>query len=39
MYREAERRSMEEFRQLGTVKLKALRQELEHACAGNGGRR
>lgn len=39
MYREAERRSMDEFRQLGAVKLKALRQEHEHACAQNGGRR
>ena len=39
MYREAERRSMDGFRQLGAVKLKALRQELEHACALKGGRR
>jgi len=39
MYREAERRSMDGFRQLGAVKLKALRQELEHACTLNGGRR
>ena len=39
MYRAAERRSMEEFRQLGAVKLKALRQELEDACASNGSRR
>ena len=39
MYREAERRSMAEFRQLGAVKLKALRQELEQTCALNGGRR
>ena len=39
MYREAERRSMAEFRQLGAVKLKALRQELEQACALNGGHR
>ena len=39
MYREAERRSMAEFRQLGVVKLKALRQELEQACALNGGHR
>jgi len=39
MYREAERRSMDGFHQLGAVKLKALRQELEHACTLNGGRR
>jgi ferredoxin/flavodoxin---NADP+ reductase len=39
MYREAERRSMDEFRQLGAVKLKALRQEQERACTLNGGRR
>jgi hypothetical protein len=39
MYREAERRSMEEFRQLGGVKLKDLRHEVEQACATNGGRR
>jgi len=39
MYREAERRSMDGFRQLGAVKLKALRQELEHACTLKGGRR
>jgi ferredoxin/flavodoxin---NADP+ reductase len=39
MYREAERRSMEEFRQLGAVKLKDLRHEVEQACATNGGRR
>jgi len=39
MYREPERRSMDEFRQLGAVKLKAVRQEHEHACAQTGGRR
>jgi ferredoxin--NADP+ reductase len=39
MYREAERRSMDGFRRLGAVKQKALRQELEHACTLNGGRR
>ena len=39
MYRAAERRSMEEFRQLCSVKLKALRQELDEACALDGGRR
>ena len=39
MYCEAERRSMEEFRQLGAVKLKDLRHEVEQACASNGGRR
>jgi ferredoxin--NADP+ reductase len=39
MYREAERRSMDEFRQLGAVKLKALRQEQERGCTMNGGRR
>jgi ferredoxin/flavodoxin---NADP+ reductase len=39
MYREAERRSMEEFRQLGTVKLRAVRKEFEEASALNGGRR
>jgi hypothetical protein len=30
---------MDEFRQLGAVKLKALRQEQERACTLNGGRR
>jgi len=39
MYREPERRSMDEFRQLGAVKLKAVRQEHEHACTQTGGRR
>ena len=39
MYREVERRSMDEFRQLGAVKLKAVRQEHGHACAQDGGRR
>jgi ferredoxin--NADP+ reductase len=39
MYREPERRSMDEFRQLGAVKLEAVRQEHEHACAQTGGRR
>ena len=39
MYRQAERRSMEEFRQLGKLTLKAVKQELAEECASNGGRR
>jgi len=39
MYREAERKSMEEFKRQGTKCVDSQRQELEHAAMQNGGRR
>ena len=39
MYREAERKSMEEFKRHGTKCVDSQRQELEHAAMQNGGRR
>ncbi len=39
MYREAERKSMEEFRQEIDSKLTSVRQELDQLCGASGGRR
>lgn len=39
MYRQAERKSMEEFKQQGTKSLEFLRQRLERSCALTGGGR
>jgi ferredoxin--NADP+ reductase len=36
IYREAERKSMEDFRQHGASTLEAVRQECAHACAPKG---